>query len=33
MAQSIHDYKKLDFRDGVRDKLFFTNAARLLGLD
>jgi uncharacterized protein len=33
MAQSINDYKKLDFRDGVRDKLFFTNAARLLGLD
>ena len=32
MAQSINDYKKLDFRDGVRDKLFFTNAARLLGL-
>jgi uncharacterized protein len=31
-AQSINDYKKLDFRDGVRDKLFFTNAARLLGL-
>ena len=23
MAQSINDYKKLDFRDGVRDKLFF----------
>jgi uncharacterized protein len=32
MAQSINDYKILGFRDGVRDKLFFTNAARLLGL-
>jgi len=32
MAQSIADYERLDFRDDVREKLFFANAARLLGL-
>ena len=32
MAQSIADYERLDFRDDVREKLFFANAAKLLGL-
>jgi uncharacterized protein len=32
MAQSINDYGQLDFRHGVREKLFFANAARLLEL-
>jgi len=32
MAQSIADYERLDFQDNVREKLFFANAARLLGL-
>ena len=32
MTQSIADYERLNFRDDVREKLFFANAARLLGL-
>jgi uncharacterized protein len=32
MAQSIEDYKRLGFRERVREKLFFTNSARLLEL-
>ena len=32
MAQSIADYERLDFRDDVRERLFFANAAGLLGL-
>jgi predicted TIM-barrel fold metal-dependent hydrolase len=32
MAQSIADYERIGFRDDVREKLFFANSARLLGL-
>jgi predicted TIM-barrel fold metal-dependent hydrolase len=32
MSQSAQDYRKLGFRDGVLEKIFFTNANRLLGL-
>jgi predicted TIM-barrel fold metal-dependent hydrolase len=32
MAQSIADYERLGFRDDVRERVFFANAARLLGL-
>jgi predicted TIM-barrel fold metal-dependent hydrolase len=32
MAQSIEDYEKLGFRDVVREKVFFSNATRLLNL-
>ena len=32
MAQSIEEYGRLGFRDEVREKVFFSNAARLIGL-
>jgi uncharacterized protein len=32
MAQSIEDYERLGFRDEVREKVFFSNATRLLNL-
>jgi uncharacterized protein len=32
MAQSIEDYERLGFRDEVREKVFFSNATRLLDL-
>jgi predicted TIM-barrel fold metal-dependent hydrolase len=32
MAQSIADYERIGFRDDVREKVFFANAARLLDL-
>jgi len=33
MAQSIEDYTRLGFRDSVLEKIFATNATRLLGLE
>jgi predicted TIM-barrel fold metal-dependent hydrolase len=32
MTQSIEDYERLGFRDEVREKVFFSNATRLLNL-
>jgi len=33
MRQSVEDYERLGFRDDVLDRLFYGNAAKLLGLD